>query len=364
MASQQVIPAKRTSPGRILVREIEARGWTQKDLAEIMGRPAQAINEIVKGTKQITPETAIELSAALGTSAQFWTNLEANYRLHIAQKETAEKEISRKSKLYSITPVSEIIRRGWIQVSDSIEDLENNVCQFLDISSPDEPLKLAANLRCSLDQEPETNSRIAWAKRVENIVKTQKVSKFDHTKLKAAIPLILAYSEREEDIAKIPDLLLSLGIHFVIVPHLNKTYLDGAAFYIGDNPIIALTLRHDRIDWFWFTLMHELAHIVAKHDGVYLDNLDEGDINPQEQEANQKSRNWLLEPNAFNSFFKKTNPYFSKSAIAQFAASQNRHVGIVIGRIHHETKDYTKMRSLLVKVSLFLKDWIDTPDRL
>jgi HTH-type transcriptional regulator/antitoxin HigA len=52
-----------------------------------MGRPAQAINEIVKGTKQITPETAIELSAAFGTSAQFWTNLEANYRLHLAQKE-------------------------------------------------------------------------------------------------------------------------------------------------------------------------------------------------------------------------------------------------------------------------------------
>ncbi|MFN9063396.1 MAG: HigA family addiction module antitoxin, partial [Pseudanabaena sp.] len=101
---KQLKPARVPPPGTILSEEIDARGWTQKDLAEIIDRPAQAINEIVKGTKQITPETAIELSAAFGTSAQFWTNLEANYRLHLAQKETAEQEISRKSKLYSITP--------------------------------------------------------------------------------------------------------------------------------------------------------------------------------------------------------------------------------------------------------------------
>jgi HTH-type transcriptional regulator/antitoxin HigA len=361
---KQLKPARVPPPGTILSEEIEARGWTQKDLAEIIDRPAQAINEIVKGTKQITPETAIELSAAFGTSAQFWTNLEANYRLHLAQKETAEQEISRKSKLYSITPVSEIIRRGWIQASDSIEELEKNVCQFLGITSPNETPKLAANLRCNPDQESEVNARIAWAKRVENISKMQKVSKFDHDKLQSAIPTLLSYAEREEDISKVPDLLLSLGIHFVIVPHLNKTHLDGAAFYVDDHPVIALTLRHDRIDWFWFTLMHELAHIILKHEGFYLDNLDEGDINPQEQEANQKARDWILEPTAFNIFFQKTKPYFSKSAIAQFAASQNRHVGIVLGRIHHETKDYTKLRSLLVKVSPFLKNWIDAPTKL
>ncbi len=361
---KQLTPARVTPPGSILSEEIEARGWTQKDLAEIMGRPPQAINEIIKGTKQITPETAIELSAAFGTSAQFWTNLEANYRLHLAQKEASEQEISRKSRLYSITPVSEIIRRGWIQSSDSIEELEKNVCQFLGIKSPNETPKLAANLRCSPEQEPEINARIAWAKRVENIAKTQQVEKFDHAKLQAAIPILLNHAEREEDITKIPDLLLSLGVHFAIVPHLSKTYLDGAAFYIGDNPVVALTQRHDRIDSFWFTLMHELAHIVSKHQGVYLDNFDEGDINPQEQEANQKARDWLIEPKAFNLFFQETKPYFSKSAIAQFAASQNRHAGIVLGRIHHEMKDYTKLRSLLVKVSPFLNKWIDAPTKL
>ena len=75
------MPVRAISLGRILQRELDSRGWTQKDLAEITKRPPQTINEIIKGTKQITPETARELSAALGTTAEFWINLETNYRL-------------------------------------------------------------------------------------------------------------------------------------------------------------------------------------------------------------------------------------------------------------------------------------------
>ena len=95
--SQSLRPARVVSPGRILSRELEARGWTQKDLAEIIGRPIQTINEIIRGTKQVTPETALELADAFNTSPEFWMNLEANYRLHLARKERDEQEIVRKS---------------------------------------------------------------------------------------------------------------------------------------------------------------------------------------------------------------------------------------------------------------------------
>lgn len=83
--SDTLTPARAILPGRILIRELDARGWTQKDLAKITKRPTQTINEIVKGTKQITSETARELSSALGTTAEFWTNLETNYRLNLAK---------------------------------------------------------------------------------------------------------------------------------------------------------------------------------------------------------------------------------------------------------------------------------------
>jgi HTH-type transcriptional regulator / antitoxin HigA len=68
-------------------------------------------------------------------------------------------------------------------------------------------------------------------------------------------------------------MLMNLGVHFVVVPHLQKTYLDGVTFWLNDRPAIAMTLRYDRIDYFWFTLMHKIAHIWLKHEGCFLDDL-------------------------------------------------------------------------------------------
>ncbi len=281
--SQNLAPARVPIPGKILSRELEARGWTQKDLAEIMNRPVQAINEIIRGSKQITPETAIELSQALGTSPEFWTNLEAKYRLHLAGKAKKEQDIARKSRLYTIAPISELIKNGWIQETNSIDNLEQQVCNFFGISYLDETPKLNVNFRCTEHQQPEEISRIAWVKRVENLAKQQTIASFDLIKLEAAITEILVCAEQVESIVQIPKLLADLGVHFVIVPHLNKTYLDGAAFYLNKNPVVALTLRYDRIDSFWFTLMHELAHIVLGHQGAYLDNLDALGENDEEK---------------------------------------------------------------------------------
>jgi len=91
MMSENPRPARAVPPGRIITRELEARGWSQKDLAEIMGRPPQAISEIVRGRKQIVPDysashTAWRLAAAFGVSPELWINLETNYRLYLARK--------------------------------------------------------------------------------------------------------------------------------------------------------------------------------------------------------------------------------------------------------------------------------------
>jgi len=85
MTSANPRPARLTSAGAILRRELAARGWTQRDLAEVIGRPAQAISEIVQGSKRITAETALELAAALGTSAEVWLRLDASHWLRLAE---------------------------------------------------------------------------------------------------------------------------------------------------------------------------------------------------------------------------------------------------------------------------------------
>lgn len=357
--SNTLIPARAVSPGRILQRELDARGWTQKDLAEITKRPPQAINEIIKGTKQITPETARELSCALGTTAEFWINLETNYRLNLAKKKQKESEIERRSRLYTLAPIPELIKRQWIKSTESIDELEQSVCQFLGIKSPQETPQFSVNFRHSQILEPEHNAKIAWCKRVEQVVSKQTLGEFKLDKLRGAIPDLLRYAQKEEDVAHIPRMLNDLGVHFAIVPHLNKTYLDGAAFYLKDRPVVALTLRHNRIDCFWFSLLHELGHIVAGHRGVYLDNLDELEQNSEEEEANKLARNWLIDEQALNSFVCQTQPRFSKKAIVNFAQTQNRHPGIILGRLQHEgLVPYQNLRVLLNKVKPFLSDWI------
>jgi HTH-type transcriptional regulator / antitoxin HigA len=354
--SQQLIPARVPAPGRILMRELEARGWTQKDLAEITGRPVQTINEIIQAKKQITPETALDLSEAFGNSAEFWTNLEINFRLHLARKEKQEREIIRKSKVYSLGPISELVKRGWIPETSSIRELEEQVCDFFGIASVDESPKLAISLRCSTDRSPEEKAQVAWVKQVERTARQQKVGEFDRERLRAAIPEILACAEQVEDIGKVPELLRSLGVYFVIVPHLSKTYLDGAAFYLDGHPVVALTLRYDRIDSFWFTLMHELGHLVAGHQGSYLDDLGNLELTEEEAEANRLAADWLVEPEALQAFVAKHRPRFSRKAIEEFARSQGRHPGIILGRLHGDKLIPSKnLRTLFVKVSLFLE---------
>lgn len=131
-------PARAVSPGRIIHRELEARGWSQRDLAVIMGRPYQAVNEIVGCVKRITPETARELAQAFGTTPEFWMNLETNYRLRLAAQEDKEQEIASRSRLYSFKPVAELIRRGQINVTGDLDELEKQACAVLGVSSLDE----------------------------------------------------------------------------------------------------------------------------------------------------------------------------------------------------------------------------------
>jgi len=355
-------PARVPSPGRILRRELEARGWTQKDLAGIMGRPAQAISQIVQAKKQITPETALQLAAAFGTSARFWINLETNYQLHKEQENFDQSEISHRSKLYGIAPVADLMKRHWIEPSTSLENLEQQICSFLEIETLDEQPSMMASFRHGTYRDPEVVSQVAWVQRVKHLAREQTVADFDLEKARESLSDLLARSDREEGVSQVPSVLREMGIHFVVVPHLPRTYLDGAAVRDNDRPIVAVTLRHNRIDNFWFTLLHEIAHVLAQHPNrLYLDNHDELPADDEEKEANQMARNWLIAPELLKDFVHTTKPYFSRQKLLFFAQRIERHPGIVIGRLHHDGEvPHRNLRSWLVKIRPYFESWIDS----
>src|SRR4051812_37965534 len=108
MTTTNRIPAEVFPPGEFIRDELEARGWTQQDLAQILGRPLVAVNQIIGGKRGITPETAQGLAAAFGTSAEFWLNLASAYQL--SQVETADESVTHRAKLYGIAPVTEMVK--------------------------------------------------------------------------------------------------------------------------------------------------------------------------------------------------------------------------------------------------------------
>ncbi|MBN2194850.1 MAG: HigA family addiction module antidote protein [Polyangiaceae bacterium] len=357
-----LMPARAVPPGRILRRELEARGWTQKDLAEILGRPAQAITEIVRGAKQITPETAVALGAALGTSPEFWSNLESNYRLALAQQHpSGADEVTRKARLYEWVPVGELVKRGWVSAGETVADLERSVCSFLGVEKVGDEPSLVVNLRQSTQDGIERAAQRAWVKRVEHLARAQSVGPFEPTRLLAAIPTLVRDADSIEAVSGAPTALNGLGIRFVVVPHLPRTKLDGAAAFTSGGPVVALTMRYDRIDYFWFTLLHELAHLALAHEGGHLDGeADPGTVDAEETQANALAAGWLLRDADVRDFAVKHRRKPSRAAIELFAQERGVHPGIVVGRLHHlEVVPYTHFRQMLVKVRHLLEPWTD-----
>lgn len=363
----ELTPAVIVRPGEILKRELEERGWTQADLAAVMGRPEQAVSEIVNGKKQITAETAIELGLALGTSAKLWSNLEANYQLDLARTRVRPGPISARRRLYQVLPVREMAKRGWIHFSSEGSEVEESILRFLGVSSMEEPPSLIASFHQSTLRQPNSSAQLAWLRRVEEIALGRQVRRFDRRRLERSVPELLELCPMPQSVSLVPDVLAVLGVNFVLLPHLAGTYLDGAAFYLQGMPVIALTLRYDRLDAFWFTLLHEIAHIVEGQEMAYLDDLSGetaddphidvhgGGADDAEAGANRAARDWLIDPTAFSAFVAQAGSRLTRAKIELFAKEQGRHPAIVIGRLQHEgILPFSRYRGLLVKVSPFL----------
>ncbi|HDH06486.1 MAG TPA: addiction module antidote protein, HigA family [Nitrospirae bacterium] len=353
-------PFRPIPPGEIIKEELDARGWTQGDFAEITGKPLQAINAIIAGKRAIIPETAILFSKAFKTSPEFWLNLESAYRLDMLHQGQHKVDIvSRKAKLYGIAPVKELIKRGWIKASESISRLEAEVMDFFGISDIETPPSIATNFRRIID----TPALMAWVRKAEIEARKMSCSKFDPNKFKQSIKQLPGFSASDTLTGQIPQKLCKLGIRIVFIPHLPQTRVDGAAFWLDNKmPVVAISLRMDRADNYWFTLMHELAHLLEsyRNNVSYIDNDIAGEPeNKIEEKANNTAHDMLIPPDSFKLFVKQNKPYFSRNVVISFAQELGIHPAIVVGRLQYEELiPYTHLRNLISKVRPVLSEYV------
>ena len=143
--------------------------------------------------------------------------------------------------------------------------------------------------------------------------------------------------------------LSEAGIGLVIEPQLPKCGLDGAAMIVNSRPIVGMTIRYDRIDSFWYTLMHELGHVVLHlddSDQQFFDDMDARDeLASFEREADAFASETLVPKAAWETSAARLLP--SKEAALLLANDLHIHPAIVAGRIRYERKKYTFVNDLV-----------------
>jgi HTH-type transcriptional regulator/antitoxin HigA len=187
---------------------------------------------------------------------------------------------------------------------------------------------------------------------------TQVVGRFKSDKseeLKSGLRELAAY---QKEVKYLPEMLGRLGIRFVVVEPLPGAKIDGAAFWLDDGqPAIAVSVRYDRIDAFWFTVMHECSHVIHG-DLISVDTEIVGDTAKDhlatkefEQRANKEAAAFLIPPDELESFIRRVSPLYSKQRIVQFAHRIKIHPGIVVGQLQRRGEiSYSTNREMLVKI--------------
>lgn len=352
-------PAEVFPAGEYLRDELDERAWTVTEFAEIIGRPVQAVSEILNGKKEITTETACALSEALGTTPELWLNLQTNYRL-FQQRATAASAaptpVARRARLRSLLPLAEVRSRGWISDTNDLDDLEGSVMRLLEIESLDDRPAFALAAKRANSIEPVTLEQTAWLAHVRRTASIQTVGAFDHQGLACLareLPRILR--DGPDKLRLLPERLSECGVVLVFAEGLRGGKLDGAVTFLPDGrPVIGLTTRGDRFDGLLFTLLHECAHLVLGHlmpDSVSIldDDLMEPQHDPKEIEANDQASAWLF-PGGF-----EIDSYSVPSIVAA-ASRYEVHSSVVVGRVQRDSDNWKIHRTKIPKVRAHLSD--------
>lgn len=367
MEKKQITVAEAYPPGEFIQEELDARGWTQLDFAEIVGRPASVINALIKGKREITLAIAKDLSAAFGTSPQFWMNLETSYRLFADSSPLGD--VSQRARLFQKAPVKEMIKRNWIAPTTDWNLLEKRLLDYLDIKSLDEQPRVFPHAAMKSSSYKEVApAQLTWLIRARKLARGIHASRFSDSSLSRCLDQLRLLRENPEDLREVPRVLSNCGIRFIVIENIARAKIDGACFWLNDHsPVIAVAIRYDRLDHAWYVIMHELGH-VKNGDGrggdpildinlVGDDAIPFADKPEIEKRADLFAENALVAKNEMEDWVSRVRPLFSKARIVGFARRIRVHPAIVLGQLQYRKEvEFSHSREMLVKARHFLTD--------
>lgn len=351
---------QKKTPGDAIRELLAEKGWSQIELASILGRTPAHVSEVIQGKRGVTPEFALELAAAFWNDPQYWMGLEANRQLASADAQTDD--VRRRARLYDVAPVKEMERRGWIRETKDTDELDAELKRFFGVDNLDDDPQIGAVTRKSDTEEPLSAAQRAWCFRVRQLASSLVIPPFRHNAIascKKELRVLAAYPQESHKISKV---LTKYGIRYVVVEPLSGIKVDGVALWLdADSPVIGMSLRYDRVDSFWFTLSHELIHIEnrdeAPLDADLTDRMEGISVvrSEMERRANDGAADMLIASNELRSFIQRVGPLYSKDKIVRFAHRVKIHPGIVVGQLQRRDEiGYHANREMLSKIRHFV----------
>lgn len=340
-------------PGYFIQEELDARGWTQRDLAYILGMDEPALNKLIKGKHGISPDMARALATAFDVNAEFFANLQKAYDM--AHARAPDPAIERRARLQNVYPVREMIKRGWLQNTDA-SLLEVQMARFFKAANANEILRIGYAAKKTNSGEEATPTQLAWLFRVWQIAESIPVSRYSESALRDGLRRLRALTIEPEEVRHVPKILEECGVRYIVVEGLPGGKIDGVCCWLNkSSPVIGMSIRFDRIDNFWFVLRHEIEHILRGHgrDQEIIDvNLERAgpDVSEEEKQANQAAAEFCVPQDKMRSFIVRKSPLFSERDVVAFAKVLGVHPGLVVGQIQLKTDRWDFLKRHQVKI--------------
>jgi len=307
-----------------------------------MDRPPGKLSAIFKGEKSMTPETALQLEKVVGVPAHVWAGLESEYRLALARREERQ-ELEKQYSLINVYCYTQLAKIGLCaKTRDKAERLQQ-LHRFLGVTSlynVNHVRIYEAAFRCGKSQKGKSpEATTSWLRVGELRARGMECKPFSKGSLEKILPLIrqLILDDGADAInTKLPALLSDVGIAFVLAPHFPGTYANGAAFWLSkEKAVLMATLRYKYADIVWFSVLHEIGHLLL-HPGKMILECTALKDKTIEDEANSFAANFLNPPEEYGRFVRRGD--FSASAIIAYSDAVKIHPGIVVGRLQHEER--------------------------
>jgi len=337
----QYFPQSHPHPGETLAEKLEELNMGPKEFAIRTGKPEKTIIAILNGNSAITADMAIQFENVTKIPAHFWMNHQRNYDESIA-REKRKIILDDAVNWMKRFPISELIKKGWIEKAKTNEEKAAALLTFFGFSSHtawenyyfNQQLKVV--FRISLACTKESHALSAWLRRGEIQAADLKTNVFDEKKFKSSLSGIKALMSKHPDdfFKKLQIICLGAGVKLVYTPCLPKAPISGSTRWLNDGiPLIQMSGRYNRNDSFWFTFYHEAGHILLHGTkDIFLEDIDYSDKNlEKEKEADDFAVKWTFSQEQEAELLQ--NPIIDEKVIVKYANKFKTHPAMIIGRL-------------------------------